>query len=376
MALLGAEIETADPDVLQSVGATAELVYDANRMMLEQMTLRLDDSTLAGALGYRGETLSFDLSIDAINVDRYLPPAEEEAQADEGSLDEVDLPLDMLRELDAAGRMAVDALQFSGLSFTDVAFDLTASDGRVRFTPSASLYGGSYAGEIGIDVQADTALLAVQQQLASVDAAALGQDLLDSGMFTGTANLQLDVSATGANLGEVRRALDGDVSFALADGSWEGVDMWYEMRRARAVFDRADTPARPSGEPRTPFSRIAATGVIEDAVLTNRDFSADLEFMALSGAGTVNLLSDELSFDLTARVADTEAVRSDPLIADLAGDEMPLRVRGSLTAPSVSPDFGALVRAEVQEEVDERVEEEREELRERLEDRLRGVFDR
>jgi hypothetical protein len=87
-------------------------------------------------------------------------------------------------------------------------------------------------------------------------------------------------------------------------------------------------------------------------------------------------LSDELSFDLTARVADTEAVRSDPLIADLAGDEMPLRVRGSLTAPSVSPDFGALVRAEVQEEVDERVEEEREELRERLEDRLRGVFDR
>jgi AsmA protein len=369
-------IEIADPDVLRRVSATAELAYDANRMMLEQMSLTLDDSALTGAAGYRGETLSFDLTIDSINVDRYLPPAEDPAQEEEGSLDEVDLPLDALRDFDAAGRMAVGALQFSGLSFSDVAFQLSAQDGRVRFTPSASLYGGRYAGEIGIDVQADTALLTLEQQLTEVDAGALAEELLDSRMFTGAANLQMDLSATGANLGDVRRALDGNVTFALTDGTWEGIDMWYEMRRAKALFDRVDAPARDAGDPRTPFSRISATGVIEDAVLTNRDLSANLDFMTLTGAGTVNLLTDEMSFDLTARVADGERVQADPLMADLVGDELPLRVRGSLTAPSVSPDYSAMVRAEVQERVDERVEEEREELRERVQDRLRGILDR
>jgi hypothetical protein len=63
-------------------------------------------------------------------------------------------------------------------------------------------------------------------------------------------------------------------------------------------------------------------------------------------------------------------------MADLAGDELPLRVTGSLAAPTVRPDFGALVRARAQEAVEERVEEEREQIQERVQDRLRGLFDR
>ena len=376
MELFDVEIETADPDTLQRVGASAQLAYDSDRMMLEQMSLRLDDSTLTGSLGMRGESLTFDLAIDEFNADRYLPPAEDEAQEAEGSLDEVDLPLEFLRGLDANGRFAVGALQFDGLSFSDLALDVAADDGRIRLTPSAGLYGGTYAGAIGIDVQDDTALLTLQQQLASVDVATLMQDYLELEMFTGTLNLQMDVAATGANVGEVMRALDGDVSFALTDGTWEGVDVWQQMRGARATFEREDAPPAPDGEPRTPFSSISASGVIEDAVLTNDDLTASFEFMTIAGAGVVELLNDSMDLDVTATFNDNELLQSDPLMADLAGDSLPLTVTGSLAAPTVRPDFSAMVRAEVQEAVDERIEEEREELEERLQDRVRGLFDR
>jgi AsmA protein len=186
----------------------------------------------------------------------------------------------------------------------------------------------------------------------------------------------MDVAATGANMGEVMRQLDGDVSFAMTDGAWEGVDMWYEMRRARALARQETAPARPAGVARTEFSRIAASGVIEDAVLTNNDFTAGFGFMTVAGAGTVELLNDVVDFDVTARFVDGELLQSDPLMADLAGDELPLRVTGSLAAPTVRPDFGALVRARAQEAVEERVEEEREQIQERVQDRLRGLFDR
>jgi hypothetical protein len=83
-----------------------------------------------------------------------------------------------------------------------------------------------------------------------------------------------------------------------------------------------------------------------------------------------------MDFDVTATFVDGELLQSDPLMSDLAGDSLPLTVTGSLGAPSVRPDFSAMVRARVQEAVDERVEEEREELRERVQDRLRGLFDR
>jgi AsmA protein len=376
MELFDVQIETADPDTLERVGASAQLAYDSDRMLLEQMSLRLDDSTLTGSLGMLGETLSFDLAIDEFNADRYLPPAADEPQEAEGSLDEVDLPLEFLRGLDANGRFAIGSLQFDGLTFSDLALDVSADDGRIRLTPSAGLYGGTYAGAIGIDVQDDTALLTLQQQLASVDVATLMLDYLELEMFTGTLSLDMDVAATGANVGEVMRALDGDVSFALSDGTWEGVDVWQQMRRARATFEQEDAPPAPDGEPRTPFSSISASGVIEDAVLTNDDLTASFDFMTIAGAGVVELLNDSMNLDVTATFNDNELLQSDPLMADLAGDSLPLTVTGSLAAPTVRPDFNAMVRAEVEEAVDEAIEEEREELEERLQDRLRGIFDR
>jgi hypothetical protein len=67
-------------------------------------------------------------------------------------------------------------------------------------------------------------------------------------------------------------------------------------------------------------------------------------------------------------------------MAKMAGGELPLRVTGTVAAPSVLPDFGAIVRARATRAVQERVEEEREEVREevrdRLRDRLRNALER
>src|SRR5690606_29325358 len=149
----------------------ATFVYDSTRTALEDMRLALDDSTLTGSVGMQGESLRFDLLVDRINIDRYLPPAEEdEAAADEeGSLDEVDLPLDVLRTLDASGNLAFGEAQFAGMTLTDATFMLGARDGRVQLTPSAQLYGGSFAGDIVIEVEQDSARATVVNELTGVD---------------------------------------------------------------------------------------------------------------------------------------------------------------------------------------------------------------
>ncbi len=369
------ELETADPDVMGRVAARGEFTYDANQMMLRQLELELDDSRMTGELGMVGGALRFDLEVDDINIDRYLPPATEAESSDEGSLDEVDLPLEVLGTLEASGRLAAGAAQFIGLSLSDMAFSLSAADGVVTLEPQASMYGGQYDGEISIRVRGDTAVIAVQQELTGVDAAPLGQDLLGSEMVSGTVDARLDLTASGANLGEVRRQLDGDVSFALTDGAWEGVDMWYQLRRARALFDQRPAP-EPEDSARTPFSEVSVSGVIEDAIMSTQSLNATLPFMAVTGGGTVNLITNAMDFDLTATFTDGEVLQSDPEMVDLAGDELPLTVGGTLNEPSVLPDFAAMVRAEVEERVEEEIEEQKEALRDRLEDRLRSIFDR
>lgn len=375
MAVFDAEIETADDGVLRSALANAQFHYGANEMSLRNMELGLDDSTLKGRVALVGDRFDFDLAIDDINVDRYLPPAEEAPAEDEGALDEVDLPIEPLRTFNSRGRLEFAAVQFLGLHFTNAAFDLRAANGQLTLTPNASLYGGSYTGRVGLAVQGSAATLSLVQSIEGIDLAPFGRDFLASEMISGKGTLQLDVSASGTNLGEIQRALDGDVSFAFSDGAWEGMDMFYELRRARAVAQGNSPPARPDGARRTPFSSIAATGVVEDSVLTNRDLNASLAFMTVSGAGTVNLLTDEMAFDLTASFVDGPALQSAPELADLGGSQLPLVVSGTLAAPSIRPDFGALVRARVREEVQERVDEEREQLEDRVRNRLRRLLE-
>lgn len=383
------DLQTADDAVFKRASAKANLLYTSTQLGLRDMQLELDDSTLTGRVGLEGERLTYNLNVDDINIDRYLPPAAEgsDAPADEGSLDEVDLPLGALRTLNAAGDLAFGKAKFSGLTLTNVQFNLTAANGVLRLRPRAQLYGGTYGGDINVQVQNDAARVTVSQQLDDVDLVPLGQDLLGAADVTGIGDVKLDLVANGTNLGEMRRGLDGNVQFSVTNGSLEGIDLWYELRRARARLDGADIPDRGDAARRTTFSSLSATGVVEDALLTNRDLTGVLDFMRITGTGTVNLLDDQVAFDLNATFTDGPALQADPGMAKLAGQSLPLKVTGTIAAPSVLPDFGKLVGARVTSEVNQAVEEQRNEVQERLDeqtdeardrlrDRLRNLRDR
>ena len=386
--VFGVQLETADASVLSRAAARANLLYNPTQIGLRDMQLTLDDSTLTGRVGIENDALRYDLNVDDINIDRYLPPPTEgEAPENEGSLDAVDLPLDVLRTLNASGELRFGQAKFSGLTLTDAAFALTAANGRLRLQPSAQLYGGSYGGDIRVEVQADAAAITLVQELDGVDLVPLARDLLESEDVSGTGDVRLNVRASGSNLGQMRRELDGDVAFTVTNGALEGFDLWYELRRARARLDGADVPARGEGPRRTPFSSLSASGVVEDALLTNRDLTGMLDFMTITGNGTVNLLDDMINFDLVARFIDSPTLQSDPEMAKLAGQELPLRATGTLAEPSILPDFGAVVRArasqavqesveEERSEIQERVDEQREDVQERVRDRLRGILER
>jgi len=371
------DVQTADAAVLTRASAKANLLYNSSQIALRDMQLTLDDSTLTGRVALEGERVTYDLTVDDINVDRYLPPSQEsDGPAEEGSLDEVDLPLEVMRTVDARGELKFGKAKFSGLTLTNVAFPLTAANGAARLTPSAQLYGGRFNGDIRVEVEGDSANMIVGQVLENVDLAALGQDLLGSQDITGTGDVRLNLVTAGQNLGDMRRGLDGDVAFSVRNGSLEGIDFWFELRRARARLDGETLPERADAARRTTFSSLSATGVIEDALLTNRDLNGRLDFMTIDGSGSVNLLDDAIAFDLVATMIDGPVLQSDPAMVKYAGKQLPLKVTGTVDAPSVLPDFSAIVRQQISEEVEEEVDERREEVREQVRDRLRGLFER
>jgi AsmA protein len=170
---------------------------------------------------------------------------------------------------------------------------------------------------------------------------------------------------------------------------------------ARAKLTGPDAPPL-QGEPRTVFQRIAVGGNVENALLTTSEFAGTLPFAAMSGTGTIDLLTLELDLRARAALVDGPTLQQDPVFVRLAGVQVPVRISGTLAEPSVLPDLSAMgsmltqaVRGEVNAEVDAAVEEaraevdadveetrdevnqeleqERDEVQERLRDRLRGL---
>jgi AsmA protein len=271
----------------------------------------------------------------------------------------------------------------------------------MTLTPTGRLYGGTTEGEIVIEVQGDAARLSLRENLTNVDMAGIARDYLKMDTLEGRGTVRLDLAAVGSNVGEIKQDLDGTASVAITDGAWRGIDVWHSVMSARAKLTGPEVPPL-TGEPRTTFQRVAIGGNVVNAVLTTNEFVGALPFAALSGSGTVHLLTTALDIRARAGLVDGPVLQQDPVFSRLAGVQFPLRVTGTLDAPSVLPDLselgsmiGQAVRAgasaevdeaveearvqadqeveEARDEVNEELEQERNEAEERLRDRLRGL---
>ncbi|NND60584.1 MAG: AsmA family protein, partial [Gammaproteobacteria bacterium] len=146
-----ADIITADPAAMSAAIVSAEAFYTPDAMGLRNMTAKLDQSNIGGSVSYTTtEQVRFDLTVDSVDIDRYRSPSESTDGAAAG-VEEVDIPVDVLRELNLDGTLKVGEMQLVGLQSTDVTVGIKAAGGKLRVNPSrASLYGGTYQGDISL----------------------------------------------------------------------------------------------------------------------------------------------------------------------------------------------------------------------------------
>jgi len=359
--------ETADPVALSRVIIEATAAVKAEAIELSDVSLKLDDTSFTGTLSVPRSSKGryvFDFDADQIDVNRYMEPA---VAAEDGGAPEsapTEIPSDLIKPLNARGNLRVAQATLGNMVFEKVVLGLNAANGRLRLHPiSAALLGGTYNGDVRVDVAGRTPVLSVDEKVQGVDLAALAQAMFEQQNITGKIDGSFTLTGRGENMAAVQQSLAGDMSFQLADGSYEGTDIWYELRRARALLKK-ETPPEPSLPARTRFSAVTATGVVRDGVMRNDDLFAELPFMQLTGSGNVDLAAATVDYGLAARVLErpeSMTGMSDAELDDFTEAVIPLKITGSLMAPSVKPDVERLLRQRIEED-----------LKGKLLDRLRG----
>src|SRR5690606_32652322 len=140
--------QTSDPETLGSLSFAGVAALTSKSAEVNDIELTLDETTMKGSLGvadFATTALRFNLNVDRIDADRYLPPSQEGAPGESGEEPPAPIPVDMLRELNARGQLMIGQAIFAGMTFTNLRLGVNARDGRVRFHPAeASMYGGRY----------------------------------------------------------------------------------------------------------------------------------------------------------------------------------------------------------------------------------------
>ena len=361
--------ETTDPTALGKVIIDASARVSPSAIALTGLTLVLDETTFTGDLSIpqgNNDIFSLDLKADSIDLDRYMVPATEGAATGNAEEVPIEIPSELIRLINARGSLTVQNAQLSGMQFEDVTLGLTTNNGNLRLHPiSATLFEGNYNGDVRIDASGSTPVMSVNERIEGVQLGALAKAMFQQDNITGTINGTFQLSGRGADLGAIQRDLDGNIALELIDGAWEGTDVWYELRSARASLKQEPAP-EPTLPARTQFSQLSASGPVNNGVFTNDDLLAELPFMRLTGNGSVNLIAATVDYRMSARVFDKPEFIGDDVTAaeikDFTKTVIPIRVTGPLDAPTIAPDFKKLLKDQAKKEVEKKLKNKLEDL--------------
>jgi AsmA protein len=372
--------QTTDPQVLKRINFASTVNLTKTSAELGDVTLQLDDTTLKGSLGvadFAAKAMRFDLNVDRINADRYLPPAADSKSAKSEKQAPTEIPVDMLRTLNARGQLRIGEAIFAGMKFTNLRLGVNAREGKVRFNPSeAAMYGGQYRGDISIDATGSAARVSLDEHVSAVDFAPLFRDLFETQRVSGKGTANIKLIGAGRTTDDIMKTLDGTLDFNVADGALEGADLWYEIRRARAVLKQQAVPER-AGPPRTAFSAMKGTGVMKSGVLTNNDLDVSMQYLKVTGQGSVNLPSNTLDYRLVTSVLKIPREGADATqMQDLVDAQIPVRVTGALSDPKVRPDIEGYLKNEVKQRVEKERGKVEEKVKQKLGDKLKDLLGR
>jgi len=280
--------------------------------------------------------------------------------------------------LNARGQIQVGEAVFSGIQFSKLRLGVSARDGKVRLNPSeASMYGGQYRGDIGIDATGPTARVSLDEHVSSIDFAPLFKDFFKTNRVSGKGTVNIKVTGVGKTTDDIVNTLDGAIDFNVANGALEGTDLWYEIRRARAVIKQQPVPER-TGTPRTPFNALQGTASVKGGVLSNNDLDVSTQYLKIGGQGSVSLPKSTLDYRLLATVLKfpREGAAETANEEDLVDAQIPVKISGTLSDPKVRPDLEGYLKGMAKQRLNQERDKVEQKVKEKFQDKLKDLLKR
>ena len=368
---------------LSTAGFDAQFDAGNDHVQFKQILATLDDSSVKGSArveDFAQPAIGFDLSLDELNVDNYLPPgsaeqAKNEAPAETGGGAEqkaAEIDLSMLEDLRLDGKLSADSLTAANIHVTNADLAVRARDGVLTIEPlTAELYEGNVRVTATVDASRETPRYSLAGNLNGLRFAPLLADVAGTERVDALANMSLDLTTSGRQVAAMKRALDGSLGFDLRDGAFNGFNLADLIAAARSRLGGDDTGEASTAlgdDKRTPFSRFAGQFNVTDGVLAGKDLNLTTRLLNATGAGSYDLADNALDYTVNARVPED----ADGTLERLAGVTVPIRLSGNLLSPDYRLDVAGALKGVAEKRLSEEKSKLADKVREKIEERTGG----
>ena len=345
----------------------------AQQTVALELATQFDESKIAAKLKvakFAPLALGFDLDIDQLNVDKYLPPK----KADDKTAKEGKLDFSALKGLDVNGAIRIGALQVSKLKLAKLNAKIAIAGGRLDVSPlTLNLYEGAANGSLSLNAAGNS--LALKQTLSGVSINPLMKDLADKDLLEGRGNVALDVTSHGDSVAAMKKALAGSASLSLKDGAIKGINLAQSLRDLKGKLGaKQDATQQAKAGDKTDFSELTASLKIANGIAHNEDLAMKSPFLRLSGAGDIDIGGGQMNYLAKASVVASSAGQGGEGLDQLKGLTVPVRVTGPFDSLSYKIEFGSLVSDVAKAKVEAKKEEVKAKVEEKTKDKLKGLF--
>ncbi|PTU27709.1 AsmA family protein [Stenotrophobium rhamnosiphilum] len=370
---------TADKDALSSASLNAQYMGTFKSATLSGVALNLDQTAITGNINisdFATKALSFALKVNKLDADRYLAPKAEKtsAKADssgdaakKAALNATKIPSDALNALNVNGTLDIGSLKISGVNMSNVQLKLSGEKDKPKQQEiSANLYGG----QIKATSRVDGTSYAVNTHLQGLNAAPFLKDLVGKDPVSGTGNLNLDIIANGATVGDVRRSLNGSVNFALQNGAVKGFNLGQIIRKAQALATAQAPTAQAAAEQQTDFATFSASGKFVNGILKTDTLDAKSPLLRLTGAGEIDLVNEIINYVAKPTIVETSQGQGGKELDALRGVTIPIQLSGSMYAPKYNVMFGDIAKQQAVKQLTKQFDSHQEEIQKKLNEKL------
>jgi AsmA protein len=344
-------VSTSDPGVLNRVSFKAAIKGDSKNVSVSDGVLDMDESKTNFTIkagDFAKPRIAFNMDLDQIDLDRYLPPPAEKVAGEKEvktaePKEAKKTDYSKLRQLSLNGTMRIGKLKIKNAKIERVHLTLTGEKGIFNMQPlTMGLYQGDVSGSGMLSVQSDVPRTNAQLKLNNVQAGPLLMDVLKKDFLEGMLKAQINLIMKGDDAVTIKSTLNGNGDLLFNDGAIKGVDLDGMVHNAKAAFGLAEKGGK---APRTDFSQLHVPFSVKNGLVSTANTALVSPLIRLTVSGNADLIKELLDFRLEPKLVGTFKGQGDT--KDRSGLMVPVLVAGSFASPKFRPDLEGMFKQKI-----------------------------